>query len=168
MPRFSSLLLLCLLFVCLQSSEGFSAEESPAELECLLDQLQNLISRYYPKADIKRKPGELHAGFDTRTFMIHHSLKTGEWQEAQAQEGPNKNGMICHIKSMKGPFQGAALVPQTFNERYFEDLLMAPYNKKLNCHLLSHLNYPDTCSAKFRSEYCALLNSFSSIERKAH
>jgi hypothetical protein len=137
-----------------------NADKTPNEVEGIYDQLEDLFLRYYPNANIDRKTGQFRAQFNIRKFMIHHALKTGEWQEAQEQDGPNRKGIICGISYASGAFGGAAVVPQTFNNRYFESLLMAPYNKKLNMHLVAHLDFPDDTAHEFLSAFNKIINSF--------
>jgi hypothetical protein len=140
--------------------------EPPRQISQLYDRLETLIVQYYPRAFVERKGTSLKAKYNTRTFMIHHSLKTGEWQEAMSQEGPNREGMICSIESSDGPYAGCAMVPQTFDYCYFKSSLLAPYNKRLNKHLSSHLDFPSGTPSRFIEDYCKLVQSFASESDK--
>ena len=108
------------------------------------------------------------ARFNTRQFMIHHRLKSGEWQDARPQESPGLNGIMCTIDSSPGHFMGAALVsaaPESaavFDEHYFTSLMMVPYCKQLSRHLISHLDYPSGVSGKFLEEYRKTIAKFAS------
>lgn len=138
-----------------------SADDTPPQqVSTIYNDVEKLILEYYPEAKIQRKDNVFTASFDTRTFMIHHALKTGEWQEARPQMGPNRKGIICGISFSPHRWQGAAVVPQSFNNRYFQSLLMAPYNKKLDMHLVVHLDYPDGTSPEFQSKFNKVINSF--------
>jgi hypothetical protein len=143
------------------SNANTQAADLPKEVEDIYDRVQKLIVEYYPKASIERKNNIFSAKYDTRIFMIHHPLKTGEWQEAREQEGPNPKGIQCVITSDAGAWQGAAEVPQTFNNRYFQTLLMAPYNKRLKKHLTVHLDYPDRMPLQFSTSFQKLVASFA-------
>lgn len=132
----------------------------------LIANVQRLLLEYYPKAECTRKDNRFECRFNTRTFMIHNALKTGEWQEARPQEGPNRGGILCTISSDTGPWNGAAMVPQTFDYRYFTSLLMAPYNKKENKHLVAHLNYPDNVERQLLQRYTKLIDSFAAERTK--
>ena len=143
-------------------SPTVQAEETPAEVTAIYDQVQKLLTQHYPQAKFERSNGNFVAKFDTRTFMIHHALKTGEWQEARPQEGPNRKGIQCSISSAPGRWAGAAMVPQSFEYHYFTSLLMAPYNEKLNRHLIAHLDYPNGTSPQLLTEYQKVLAGFSS------
>lgn len=141
-----------------------AGEEAPEAVSVICENAEKLLKRFYPKVSIDRSNGLFVGKFDTRKFMIHHALKTGEWQEAREEEGPNRAGIICSIQSQKGRWGGAAVVPQTFNNRYFESLLMAPYSKKLDRHLVVHLSYPDGTKAEFLTEFQTMISSFSSAK----
>lgn len=142
------------------------AEQKDERAHAIYKQLQSLITEYYPKATFEIKGGKFLAKYNTRTFMIHHALKTGEWQDASAQEGPNKGGILCTIQSGEGKYGGAAMVPQTFDYRYYSSLLMAPENSKSNTYLNAHLNYPSGVSLDFVNRYRKLIESYSDRENK--
>lgn len=142
------------------------AEQKDERADALYKELQSLITEYYPKATFEIKGGKFLAKYNTRTFMIHHALKTGEWQDASAQEGPNKGGILCTIQSSEGKYGGAAMVPQSFDYRYFSSLLMAPENSKSNTYLIAHLNYPSGVSLDFLNRYRKLIESYSDRENK--
>jgi hypothetical protein len=137
-----------------------SSDDSSKAVDIFYDRVQKLIADNYPKANFERQSGTFKAFFKTRTFMIHHPYKTGEWQEARAQEGPQKGGILCYIVSAQGPYVGAAVAPQTFDCRYFRSTLNAPYNKQLDRHLIAHLDFPSDVSAHLLQKYSKLMASF--------
>jgi hypothetical protein len=138
-----------------------AADEMSSKFSTLCDRLSSLVTKYYPKAEIEKTPTTFRAKFNTRSFMIHHPLKTGEWQDARAEEGPDKGGILCSIATADGKWAGAAMVPQTFEYWYFKSNLMAPYNKKLDKHLIVHLNYPSGAPAAFITAFCNTVEEFS-------
>ncbi len=144
-----------------------TCDTEPRAVEDTYTQVQALIFKNYPKATFERKNGLFTARFNTRQFMIHHQLKTGEWQDARPQEGPDMNGIFCTIESSPGPFMGAAAVsaaPESaaaFDEHYFTSLMMVPFCKRLSRHLISHLDYPYGVSTKFLEEYRKTIAKFS-------
>jgi hypothetical protein len=97
---------------------------------------------------------------DTRLFLIHDLSKTGEWQDATERRGPKKGGIFCEVTSVSGLYNGAAEVPQTFDERYFSVLLLAPYSKRLDRHLHVRLSYPVGVSKEFLREFTIAINRF--------
>lgn len=61
------------------------AEDKPApDLKALREQVDKLLVKHYPKATIKAGLEEQTIDFQyqTRKFMIHEPLLTGEWQDA--------------------------------------------------------------------------------------
>ncbi len=60
----------------------------------------------------------------------------------------------------KGRYMGAAIVPQTFDKRYLQLLVMAPYSLKHDAHLYVHLSYPANARPDFLMEFTGLANDF--------
>jgi len=60
-----------------------------------------------------------------------------------------------------GKYLGAAMVPQTFDKRYFTLLVMAPYSNARDAHLYTHLSYPADASKIFLSEFTDLVTRFA-------
>jgi hypothetical protein len=137
------------------------ADQPPApDVQPLLRPLRAVVLKYYPKAKVSQNGPFIHFEYNTRKFMIHHALKTGEWQDASEELGPNKGGICGDIELRAGAYNGAAVSPQSFDERYFIDRLMTPYSKKLDHHLYIHLEHPHDAPATFLKEFEALMNSF--------
>ena len=122
--------------------------------------LKNVFTSYYPAVTLLEKDGIITFDHATRVFQIHAPLKTGEWQDAFPQRGPNKGGIYCEIVSQTGVYSGAAVVPQTFDQYYFKILLLAPYSKRLNQHLHVRLFYPADVSEKFLKSFTDAVNRF--------
>jgi hypothetical protein len=116
--------------------------------------------KYYPKAKVNLKDQTIHFEFNTRRFMIHEPLLTGEWQDAHEVTGPQKGGIHGEIELRAGEYGGMAVVPQSFDKRYFTVLLMAPYSKKLDHHLYIHLKYPGDVHKEFLKEFERLVEGF--------
>lgn len=140
------------------------SSETARQDDTFFAEVEKLLREYYPQAECTIKNGRFECRFNTRTFLIHHALKTGEWQDACPQEGPNRGGILCTITREGGPWNGAAMVPQTFEYRYFTSLLMAPYNKGQDKHLVAHLNYPDNVKRQLIERYSKLITSFAVLE----
>ena len=135
------------------------ALENPA-LKQFYSELRTLFRRYYPKATSHLLKDKIHFEHDTRLFIVHEALKTGEWQDPWEERGPKPGGILCDIALQKGQYQGAALVPQTFDKRYFRVLLLAPYSSKRDVHLEVHLAYPRNVSVEFLKQFTELINDF--------
>lgn len=145
----------------LMSAQSLSAEEQvPKQVGKVYADVKSLILEYYPKAEISEKDGRIEARFNTRKFMIHYPLKTGEWQDAVPTEGPNRKGLLCTVRYDKGPWMGAAMVPQTFEYAYFSTLMNCPHDSKSDIHLEAHLSYPRETSPQFLTRYSKLIQGF--------
>jgi len=127
------------------------ALQDPA-LKRLYAEFQLLFRKYYPN--------NMHVEHDTRAFIVHEPLRTGEWQDPRETRGPKLGGILCDIALQKGPYQGAAMVPQTFDKRYFRLLIMAPYSRKHDAHLYVHLAYPGNVSGEFLRDFTGLVTDF--------
>lgn len=147
------------LLACLPSiAQAPTAAKSVAEA---YDRIEQTVLKQYPKATVKRENGFLLISYNTRKFMVHNRLKTGEWQTAVEQEGPDNGGILCSVSGAPGPWTGAAMVPQTFDYRYYQSLLMAPYSKSNNYHLTAHLNYPDNVNQAFVRDFREAVSKFA-------
>lgn len=147
---------------CLLGAAGPSAadEASKPDLKPLLEEVRKLVEKHYPKAKVTRKGQTIHFEFNTRKFMIHEPLLTGEWQDAHEEPGPQKGGIYGDIELRAGEYGGMAKIPQSFDKRYFTLLLMAPYSKKLDHHLYVHLKYPRDVPKEFLKEFERLVDGF--------
>ena len=141
-----------------QSDKSTNAENP--ELKRFYGELRMIFRRHYPKATSHLLNEKMHFEHDTRIFIVHEPLKTGEWQDPWETRGPKPGGILCDITLQEGRYQGAAVVPQTFDKRYFKVLLMAPYSAKHNCHLIVHLSYPGNVSGDFLKEFTDLVNDY--------
>ena len=103
---------------------------------------------------------QIHFEHDTRVFLVHEPLKTGDWQDPRETRGPKPGGILCEITLQKGEYRGAAVVPQTFDKRYFKVLVMASYSPKRDVHIYVHLSYPGNVSTDFLKEFADLVNGF--------
>ena len=131
-------------------------------IEQFFAECETLIARHYPSATFERTQDGVHFEHGTRLFLVHESLKTGEWQDAFEVRGPNRGGILGDITLEKGPYQGAAEVPQTFDKRYFKMLLMAPDLPALEAHLRVELWYPADVNPDFLKEFRGLVDDLGS------
>jgi hypothetical protein len=135
-------------------------------LKPLYSQLRDLFYQYYPRATSHLVGDKLHFECDTRVFIVHEPFKTGEWQDPWEERGPNRGGILCEIIYEKGPYQGAATVPQTFDKRYYKVLLLAPNAPSADAHLHVRLWYPANVNKDFVERFTAIINNFSRPEKK--
>lgn len=148
--------------VCCLLAAGFGrADEAPTpDLKPLLAEVRKLVEKHYPQAKVTLKGETIHFEWNARKFMIHEPLLTGEWQDAHEEPGPQKGGIYGDLELRPGDYGGQAVVPQSFDKRYFTLLLMAPYSKKLDHHLYVHLKYPRQVSGEFLKEFTCLVDQF--------
>jgi hypothetical protein len=138
-----------------------SALQNPG-LKRLYSELRTLFQQHYPKATSHLLKDKIHFEHDTRAFIVHEPTKTGEWQDPWETRGPKRGGILCDIELRKGKYEGAAMVPQTFDKRYFKALLMAPYSSRREVHLYIHLSYPADAKADFLKQFTDVVNDFGS------
>lgn len=156
------ILLLGILFAMTSSKPGDAGTvAAPPAVAETYSRAEKVLLSHYPNATVKRENGNLQISYRTRKFMVHNRLKTGEWQEAVEVIGPDRNGISCGISAAPGPFMGAAMVPQTFDYRYYQSLMLAPYSKNLNYHLVAHLNYPDDVKPEVVKEFNEAISRFA-------
>ena len=134
------------------------ALQNPA-LKRLYSDFRILFRKHYP-AMTSHLLKDVHFESDTRVFIVHEPLRTGEWQDPWATRGPKRGGILCEMSLRKGRYLGAAVVPQTFDKRYFRLMVMAPYSAEHDVHLYVHLSYPENVSVDFLTEFTGLANDF--------
>ena len=137
-----------------------AAELQNPALKPLYSELRILFRKYYPEATSHLLKDEIHFEHETRIFIVHEPLRTGEWQDPWPERGPQRGGILCDLTLQKGKYPGAAAVPQTFDKRYFKLLVMAPYSSKRDVHLYVHLSFPADVKSDFLKEFTALVDDF--------
>lgn len=140
--------------------------EGDYDLKQLYEEVRQIVRRHYPQATMHRLGSKIHFEHDTRIFIVHEPLKTGEWQDPWEVRGPKKDGIYGEIEVRQGRWRGAAVVPQTFDKRYFKDMLMAPYSDGLDAHIEVHIKYPSKVPDGFLNELTGVLNRFEQYVAK--
>ena len=126
----------------------------------MLQRVESVVRKYYPEATIQISKNEIKFEYLTREFVVHNALKTGERQAPSVTRGPSKGGILGSVTFRPGKWLGAAVVPQTFNKRYFSIYLMAPYDEVNDFHLYSRIYSPSSGSKKeFFEDITKLINS---------
>jgi hypothetical protein len=144
-----------------RGESGKSTNVANPALQRFYGELRTLFLKHYPGVTSHLLNERMHFEHDTRIFIVHEPLKTGEWQDPWETRGPKRGGILCDITLQEGRYQGAAVVPQTFDKRYFQLLLMAPYSVKHDRHLIVHLSYPGNVKPEFLKEFTDLVNACS-------
>jgi hypothetical protein len=151
-----------LMVSCLLGAASRAAAEDPStsDLKLLSEAVRKVVQKHYPKGTVILKDQTIHFEFNTRKFMIHEPLKSGEWQDAHEEVGPQKGGIHGTIELRAGKYGGTAVVPQSFDQRYFTLLLKAPYSERLDRHLYIHLKYPRDVPKEFLKEFEGVVDGF--------
>ena len=142
---------------------GWASASADQDTGPFFGAVRKLVEKHYPKAEFTATGSELHFAFNTRKYMIHEARKDGEWQDATEQLGPQKGGVCGDAVVATGRFEGAALVPQSFDKRYFVEWMAAPYSEKLNRHLLVHLKVPSNAHQGFVKDFADLVATFEKL-----
>jgi hypothetical protein len=140
-----------------------SAANSPApryDLTMLHAELGRVVQRHYPGCTSHVLGEKIYFERDTRIFLVHHPLKTGEWQDPVEERGPKLNGVVVEIVIASGPYGGAAMVPQSFDHHYFTRFVTAPYSDKLEAHLHVTVKYSARVPQEFLKELTTVLDRF--------
>ena len=156
-------LLFVVLALCglLAVSDHATADDGPKpDLKPLSKDVRVLVEKHYPKAKVTLKDQTIHFEFNTRKFMVHEPLLTGEWQDAWEEIGPQKGGIMGDIELREGRYGGQAVLPTSVDKRYFTLSVLAPYSKKLDHHLYIHLKCPRDVPKEFAKEFVDLVNGF--------
>jgi hypothetical protein len=92
----------------------------------LAQRLTTAIRARCPNAQIEKSDEGFVAKDGTMLFTIHGRSKTGEVSATTHQEeGPNFRGFLLRISREDGTYQGAAVVPQTLQQPYFQTFIDA-------------------------------------------
>lgn len=141
-------------------ARGEGKAVSDPRLERLYASLRPVFLEHFPQATSEAAGDRVHFEHDTRPFLIHMPLKTGEWQEAVEVRGPNRRGILCNVQLVDGVYGGAAMLPMTSDDRYFKTLVMAVASPSRDAYLYVHLSYPDGVSREFLGAFVRTLDGF--------
>jgi hypothetical protein len=156
--------ILCIFCLACLSLSATGAENDAIQnpvLKRFYSELRTLFQRHYPQSTSHFLKDKIHFEHDTRIFIVHEANKTGEWQDPWEERGPKPGGILCDLVLQKGRYEGAAVLPQTFDKRYFKVLVMALYSPKHDAHIYVHLRYPRNVSEEFLGKFSALVNDFT-------
>jgi hypothetical protein len=71
-----------------------------------------------------------------------------------------KSGIIGDIEWTSGSYRGMAAAPQSFDEKYFTRLFMAPETQQHDAYLHVNLKYPSDAPEDFLKDFQSLINDF--------
>jgi len=146
-----------LLFVAIGLT-GSVAFAAPAEQTELADRISKIVREYYPDAKIAQDNGVFRASHGTMMFTIHPRNKTGEVQEKTYQaEGPNFKGFIIALSLQEGRYEGAAAVPQTLGEPYWQTYIDRPATADSQGHHVINFSYGSRLNEEFKTAIFEIL-----------
>lgn len=133
-------------------TEGGAEQNSP---EKIFKRIEDLTTEFYPRAKIKRKSNSMHIEFKTRPFAVP---ATGA-----VEPGPEWGGILVDLELIEGPYKGKDAVPKKFNEySFYHVVLMAPYSRTHDCHLLTRVAYPFDRAAEYVKQLGEIVNDLDS------
>jgi len=154
---------IAVLLLSVASASAIVAPQQPAPpwFAAYAEDVEHLVKKYYPDATVVHGSRRIQFAHNTREFMVHEALKTGEWQDAHEVTGPDKGGVFGVVRMVDGPYAGAAMLPQSFDKRYYTEYVFAPHDARCDCHLYAHIRYPADFKSEFLNELKAMTEDFS-------
>lgn len=143
---------LILTLLLLASLGPVSAQDLPDWYPDFQEEIKTTVARHFPTATFESHGRCISFEAKARDFMVHLPLKTGEWQKATKVRGPKKGGVVGSLELVRGPYQGAAAVPQSFNRHYFEVWLQVVPMRADSGHIRITLSEPTQAKANFARE----------------
>lgn len=114
--------------------------------------VEKLVKTFYPKAKLVKTDDKIHFEFKTR--------KT-EYVPGRTTEVPNEGGIVGDIQSTSGKYPGKEYLPAQTNGTFFVSLLMAPYSKSDDTHLLTRLKFPPDAPIDFVDRFKQVVSHYS-------
>ena len=149
------------------SFNQISISQSQITINKFCDSVQHVVQHYYPNAMFTRTDTTLCFEFNTRDFYIHNVTKTGVWQDAIKERGPNKGGIYGEISLRVGdlpPNAAERILGKsgwpTFERYYFVEGVIEEVSKVRRCYLVFVLRFPGDLSEQFLNELRNLSNHF--------
>lgn len=127
-----------------------AAPAAPVGQTALADQLGKLVRKHFPDAVVAQDNGKFTAKHGTMVFTIHRHWKTGKiLKETDQVEGPNYEGFMISISVQDGKYEGAAMVPQTLNRRYWQEYIDRPPTEDGKGHYVINFSFGSRLNREF-------------------
>lgn len=168
MRTFAATAMLVALIITSAVNRAFTADEGQRQLNLsgLVEAVEPIAHRYYPEARVSlRDERTIEIEHDAQVFMVHLPTKTGEWQDASPIKGPRRGGVVMIISIRDGDWQGAAVLPQSFDHCYFVDHVSLYYSETLDAHAHVSLRYEGAYPSDLMAE---LAGPLSELDRHIH
>jgi len=139
--------ILAIAAVLMTASVGYAAPPP----ESLVRSLTATIRKHCPDAEIEVSEQGLVAKSGTMTFAVHSRSKTGEISpKTHEEEGPNFKGFLLRVSMQAGPYEGAAVVPQTLQGPYFPTFIDAVPTPTSDGHFWVNFSYGSRLDADLK------------------
>jgi hypothetical protein len=128
---------------------SLAGEPLPGEL---VKKLTVAVRDTCPDAQIQVSNNVFTAKYGTMLFTLHNKSKTGEvYPQTYPTEGPNFRGFILTVSLENGPYEGAAVIPQTLQGPYFPTFIDGPAAEDGRKHYWVTFSYGSRLDEKTRS-----------------
>ena len=124
----------------LQAEDDVRRVTAPSEE--MVKKLSEAILKHCPDAKIEVTKDAFVAKDGTMMLTLHRRGKAGEvYRETYSEEGPNHKGFLLRVSLNGGAYSGAAAIPQTFQEPYFQRFFTATPTDGGKKHFLIDFSY---------------------------
>jgi hypothetical protein len=145
-------------------AQSATAGEPPPA--AVVERLSEVIRRHCPEVRISADKEKFVAKHATMIFTLHNRSKTGEISQHTYQaEGPNHKGFIVTVWRDEGPYEGAAVMPQTMEEPYYSTFIDAVPTEDRRGHLRVGFSYGRRIDENLKQAIRAALPKTTSVAR---
>jgi hypothetical protein len=150
--------------VCDSSKDKSSAQSSSNNADVADDirkKLSKLVLEFYPKAKVTTDEGVLH-------FEYRLKREDGFYSSQRQLFAPESGGILGDVYVEKGEYDGddkAHLNVEVVNG-FHSSLVMAPYSKRQDAHLMAKLVFPSDAPEEFKEKFKTIVNKYNQGEPK--
>jgi len=132
------------LFILFASINYIWAQDINSKTTKLSEEIIPIIKKYLPNYETETKYGRIYISYNTRQFMVHRPYKTGKWQNAKEDIGPEKGGIVLWFFITDEKYSGAAMIPlcATTDMYLFKETSIIKYSEKYNCYITAAIKAP--------------------------
>jgi hypothetical protein len=144
--------------VVMQPSLGASSSEtssSASSTDGIYKEIQDLVKEYYPKARFSTSEKKLHFEEKVRNEVGYYS--------GHIELTPQAGGILGDLSLVSGDYEGADKdrLPSEVANGFNTVLVMAPYSKQQQSHLLSRLVFPRDLPNDFKDRFKQIVKSYT-------
>jgi hypothetical protein len=138
-----------------------ASTDAPADLNSIFADLDALTKEFYPSAKISKSDGRIHFEYRALNQLGAHTKTVAPT--------PLPGGIIGDVAVLPGAYEGADknFLPSDVIDGAQSQLLMAPFSRQRNMHLLAKLVYPTDVQAEFKERFKSIVKSFNAGETAA-